>query len=81
MKFIMLTVADETIHHFDDDRDDLFIPRHNIIIPVENIIEVTELEEKDSDKGITEVVIKYNNGISEYIVEESILDISLMLEE
>ena len=81
MKFIMLTVADETIHHFDDDRKDFVIPRHNIIIPTENIIEVTALEEQDSDKGITEIAVKNGNATSEYIVEESIDDIYRMLEE
>lgn len=81
MKFIMLTVANETIHHFDDDRNDVVIPRHNIIIPIENIIEVTELEEQDGDNGITEIVVKYNNGTSDYIIEEPINDIYRMLEE
>ena len=80
MKFIMLTVADEAIHHFDDDRDDLVIPRHNIIIPIENIIEVTSLAEQDSDKGITEIVVKYSNATSNYIIEESIIDIYRMLD-
>lgn len=81
MKFIKLIVADETIHHFDDDRNDFVVPRHSIIIPIENIIEVTELEKQDSDKGITEIVVKYNNGTSDYIVEESVNDIYRMLEK
>ena len=70
MKFIMLTVA-----------NDFVIPRHNIIIPIENIIEATGLEEQCGDEGITEIVIKYNNVTSDYIVEESIYDIYRMLEE
>lgn len=80
MKFIMLTVTDETIHHFNDDRNDLVIPRHNIIIPVENIIEVTSLAEQDSDIGITEIVVKYSNATRNYIIEESINDIYRMLD-
>ena len=81
MKFIMLTVADATIHHFDDDRKDFVIPRHNIIIPIENIIEVTSLAEQDSYRGITEIVIKNGNATSEYIVEESINDIYRTLDD
>lgn len=81
MKFIMLTVADETIHRFDDDRKDFVIPRHNIIIPIENIIEVTSLTEQDSYRGITEIVVKNGNATSEYIVEESINDIYRTLDD
>lgn len=81
MKFIKLTVANETIYNLYDVRHNFVIPRHNIIIPIENIIEVTALVEQDSDNRNTEIVVKYNEGTRSYVVEESFDNIYRMLEE
>ena len=70
MKFIKLTVADRNIY------EELIIPRHEVIIPVDNIIaveECTSVNGRDvEDKGITEVFVKHDKCVEEYIVEESV---------
>ena len=52
-----------------------------IIIPVENIIEATALAEQDSDNRNTKIVVKHNDGIKSYFIEESLDDIYRMLEK
>ena len=79
MNFIKLTVADG---YFDpvlgSDRE-LIMPRHEVIIPVDNIIAVEECAPVNGrdveDKGITEVFVKHDKRVEEYIVEESIEEI------
>ncbi len=76
MKFIKLTIADRDIN-FDLGSDKkLIIPRHEVIIPVDNIIGVEECASVNglevNDKGITEVFVKHDKYVEEYIVEESI---------
>ncbi len=70
MKFIKLTVAYRNINKY------LIIPRHEVIIPVDNIIGVEECASVNGrdveDKGITEVFAKHDKYVEEYIVEESI---------
>ncbi|WP_270986860.1 hypothetical protein [Streptococcus agalactiae] len=70
MKFIKLTVADRNIYK------DLILPRHEVIIPVDNIIGIEECASANGrdveDKGITEVFVKHDKCVEEYIVEESI---------
>lgn len=84
MKFIKLTVADRNIN-FDLDSDkELIIPRHGVIIPVDNIIGIEECASVNglevNDKGITEVFVGWGKLQEEYIVEESIDTIYRWLE-
>lgn len=85
MKFIKLTIADRDIS-FDLGTDkELIVPRHKVIIPVDNIIGIEECASANglevNDKGITEVFVGLGKLQEEYIVEESINDIYRMLEE
>ncbi|MGH2329562.1 hypothetical protein [Streptococcus uberis] len=84
MKFIKLTVADRDIN-FDLGSDkELIVPRHKVIIPVDNIIGVEECASVNGrdveDKGITEVFVKHDKCVEEYIVEESVDTIYRWLE-
>ncbi|WJQ86109.1 hypothetical protein QSV38_02275 [Streptococcus parasuis] len=79
MRFIKLTVADRDINlGLGSDRE-LIIPRHEVIIPVDNIIAVEECTSVNGcdieDKGITEVYVKNGECVDDYIVEESIGEI------
>ena len=75
MKFIKLTVADGSIS-FELGGDRGFVmPRHKVIIPLDNIIVVEEcasVNGRDDDKGITEVLVKNGESVDNYIVEESV---------
>lgn len=84
MKFIKLTVADSDISLDLDIDKELIVPRHKVIIPVNNIIGVEECASVNglevNDKGITKVFVKHDKYVEEYIVEESIGTIYRWLE-
>ena len=79
MKFIKLTVADRYVNLVLGNDRELIIPRHEVIIPVDNIIAVEECASVNGcdveDKGITKVFVKHDKSVEEYIIEESIDEI------
>ena len=79
MKFIKLTVADRYVNLVLGNDRELIIPIHEVIIPVDNIIAVEECASVNGcdveDKGITEVFVKHDKSVEEYIIEESIDEI------
>ena len=79
MKFIKLTVADRYVDLVLGSYRELIIPRHEVIILVDNIIAVEECAPVNGrdveDKGITEVFVKHDKSVEEYIVEESVDEI------